>query len=112
MIAARVQERGDRNVLLHFSVTDTGIGLTDEQQGGSSRASSKPTPPPPASTGDRPGTGDLKDLAQLMGGEVGVRARSARAALLFTVRAGIGQEHAREMMPVPDLRHRARAGGR
>jgi len=72
-IEVRVTERSETDVLLHFSVTDTGIGLTQEQMGRLFQSFQQAD----ASTTRKYGGTGLglaisKQLAQLMGGTVGV----------------------------------------
>jgi two-component system sensor histidine kinase/response regulator len=108
VIAVRVAERTDANVLLHFSVQDTGIGLTEEQIGrlfeSFSQADSSTTR---KFGGTGLGLAISKNLASLMDGEVGVSSIfGAGSNFWFTVRLGISQLPKRVLLPNPDLRGR------
>jgi len=105
-ISARVAERTETDVLIEFTVRDTGIGLTEEQ---SDRLFLSFQQADMSTTRKFGGTGlglaISKRLAELMGGDVGVTSQPGRGSRFwFTFRAGIGQRPARNLMPSPDLR--------
>ena len=91
-----------KDVLLHFRVQDTGIGLTPEQRGGCSRVSRRPTPRPRASSAARAGPGDLQAAGRAHGrrGGGGKRVRQGQH-FWFSARLGIGAANARELVPRP-----------
>jgi len=91
VVKVRVDQRGRDDALLHFSVADTGIGLTPEQQQllfqSFQQADSSITR---KYGGTGLGLAISKNLAQLMGGEVGVESRFGEGSTFwFTVRAGV-----------------------
>jgi two-component system sensor histidine kinase/response regulator len=108
LIAVRVRERGANDALLYFSVQDTGIGLTQEQCARLFQSFSQAD----TSTTRRFGGTGLglaisKRLAELMGGEVGVKSTPGKGSTFwFTARLGIGEARQRELLPRPDLRGR------
>ena len=110
VIAARVAELGDTDVLLRFSVRDSGVGLTDEQM---SRLFQNFSQADSSTTRKFGGTGlglsIAKNLAQLMGGNVGVHSTHGKGSEFWcTVRLGLAQQIKRPLLPKPDLRgHRA-----
>ena len=110
VIAARVVERSDTDVLLRFAVRDTGLGLTEEQI---SRLFQSFSQADSSTTRKFGGTGlglaITKNLAQLMGGEVGVSSVYGKGSEFWcTVRLGLSLQSRRTRTPNPDLRgHRA-----
>jgi two-component system, sensor histidine kinase and response regulator len=108
VIAVRASERTERDVLLHFRVRDTGIGLTGEQMGRLFQSFSQAD----ASTTRRFGGTGLglaicKRLAELMGGQVGVESELGKGSTFwFSARLGIGTVCDRELVPAQHLRGR------
>ena len=106
VIGIRVEEETDENVLMRFSVRDTGIGLTSEQIGKlfqSFQQADTSTSRKYGGTGL--GLAISKKLANLMGGDVGVESEYGKGSTFwFTARLGKGVAKARKFMPDPDLR--------
>ena len=108
VISVRASERTEKDVLLHFRVQDTGIGLTHEQM---SRLFQSFSQADTSTTRKFGGTGlglaISKRLAELMGGEVGVESEFGKGSTFwFSARLGIGSVARRELLPNPDLRGR------
>ena len=108
IIAVRASERTETDVLLHFRVQDTGIGLTPEQ---ASRLFQSFSQADTSTTRKFGGTGlglaISKKLAELMGGEVGVESEYGKGSTFwFSARLGVGSVVHRELLPNPDLRGR------
>jgi len=108
VISVRASERTDKDVLLHFRVRDTGIGLTAEQM---SRLFQSFSQADTSTTRKFGGTGlglaISKKLAELMSGEVGVESEYGKGSTFwFSARLGIGTATRRELVPNPDLRGR------
>jgi signal transduction histidine kinase/CheY-like chemotaxis protein len=107
IVRARVQEEDDKGQLICFSVSDTGIGLTEEQMGRLFQAFEQADA---STTRQHGGTGlglaISKKLAQLMGGDVGVRSAVGKGSTFwFTAYLASGEATAR-FVPKPDLRGR------
>jgi two-component system sensor histidine kinase/response regulator len=105
-VALRAVELNDAQVLLEFRVRDTGIGLSAEEISRLFKCFSQAD----MSTTRRFGGTGLglvicKELAELMGGTVGVESEPGEGStFLFTARLGISREPRREMVPAPELR--------
>jgi two-component system sensor histidine kinase/response regulator len=90
ILRGRMIEDGEADVLLEFSVSDTGIGMSEEQITGLFQSFQQAD----ASTTRRFGGSGLglaisKQLAELMGGTVGVRSEIGKGSTFwFTVRLG------------------------
>jgi len=91
-IDVRVEHADEAEVLLKFSVTDSGIGLTPEQAGRlftSFEQADKSTTRQYGGTGL--GLAISKNLAQAMGGDVGVQSVHGQGCTFwFTARLGVG----------------------
>ena len=104
-IVVRVQSQDGDRVLLRFEVRDTGIGLSTEQM---ERLFQSFQQADTSTTRRYGGTGlglaICKSLAELMGGEVGVRSQLGKGSTFwFTVPLQRGAP-ARALLPAPDLR--------
>jgi two-component system, sensor histidine kinase and response regulator len=108
VVTARVREDSESDQLVYFSVSDTGIGLTEEQIGRLFQAFSQAD----ASTTRKYGGTGLglaisKRLAELMGGEVGVSSLPGKGSTFwFTARLGKSTAPARRKLLESDLRGR------
>jgi two-component system sensor histidine kinase/response regulator len=96
VIAVQVRERNERDALLYFAVSDTGIGIAPEHV---SRLFQSFQQADSSTTRRFGGTGlglaISKRLAQLMGGSVGVRSEPGRGSVFwFTARVGLSGEPA------------------
>jgi signal transduction histidine kinase/DNA-binding response OmpR family regulator/HPt (histidine-containing phosphotransfer) domain-containing protein len=107
IVKARVQGENESGKLIYFAVSDTGIGLTEEQMGRLFRAFEQADT---TTTRQYGGTGlglaISKQLAKLMGGDVGVTSEIGKGSTFwFTARLGAGATIARSVQG-PDLRGR------
>jgi signal transduction histidine kinase/CheY-like chemotaxis protein len=104
IVRARVQEEDDKGQLVCFSVSDTGIGLTEDQM---SRLFQAFEQADASTTRQHGGTGlglaISKKLAELMGGDVGVSSEVGKGSTFwFTAYLATGAAGARRV-PKPDL---------
>jgi two-component system sensor histidine kinase/response regulator len=108
VISVKTVEETENNVLMHFAVRDTGIGLTEEQISKlfqSFQQADTSTSRKYGGTGL--GLAISKNLANLMGGDVGVESEYGNGSTFwFSARLGKGIAKARKFVPDPDLRGR------
>jgi two-component system sensor histidine kinase/response regulator len=107
-IEVRVEKSTAHDVLLRFGVRDTGIGLSEEQI---NRLFQSFQQADTSTTRKYGGTGlglaICKNLATLMGGEVGVESVEGKGSTFwFTASLEIGRVQPRLLSPHPDLRRR------
>ena len=107
VVTARVQESDTQGQLVRFAVSDTGIGLTEEQMGRLFQAFEQADA---STTRQHGGTGlglaISKRLAKLMGGEVGVTSEIGKGSTFwFTAYLGKGEVQT-QRLERPDLRGR------
>jgi two-component system sensor histidine kinase/response regulator len=106
VFGVRTERQEAGAVLLHFSVRDTGIGLDADQAG---RLFQSFTQADASTTRRFGGTGlglaICKNLARLMGGEVGLHSAPGQGSTFwFTARLGVAPGHETGLHPQPDLR--------
>ena len=104
-IVVRLKEQTDKDVLIYCAVRDTGIGLTEEQIGRLFQSFSQADT---STTRKFGGTGlglvISKNLAEMMGGEVGVSSEHGKGSTFwFTVRLGKGIGQQRKLALSGDL---------
>ncbi|MFZ6773664.1 PAS domain S-box protein [Undibacterium sp. SXout7W] len=109
-VAVRISvlENTEQQVLLNFSVKDSGIGIDEEQL---SRLFKSFEQADTSTTRKYGGTGlglaISKQLAEMMGGTVGVQSEVGKGSVFwFSARLDRGVEKTRLLLPSPDLRDR------
>jgi len=107
IVRARVQEEDDKGQLVRFSVSDTGIGLTQEQMGRLFQAFEQADA---STTRQHGGTGlglaISKKLAQLMGGDVGVSSEVGKGSTFWFTAYLANSAAVARRFPQPGLRGR------
>ena len=108
LVRARKVEDAGPDLVARFEVQDTGIGLTPEQKDKLFQSFQQADT---STTRKYGGTGlglsIAKQLAELMGGEVGVDSEpGVGSTFWFTARLGKGEAGTRQYVPEPDLRER------
>ncbi|MEN8613888.1 two-component regulator propeller domain-containing protein [Dehalogenimonas sp. THU2] len=105
LVSVKIEEETADNLLIKYSVKDTGIGLTDEQIGKlfqSFQQADTSTSRKFGGTGL--GLAISKQLANLMGGDVGVESEFGKGSTFwFTARLGKGTATGRSLLPKPVL---------
>ncbi|CAB1059374.1 diguanylate cyclase/phosphodiesterase (GGDEF & EAL domains) with PAS/PAC sensor(s) [Olavius sp. associated proteobacterium Delta 1] len=107
VVTTKVSERSDAKVTLQFSVRDTGIGMTEQQQAKLFQAFSQADT---STTRKYGGTGlgltISKRLVNMMGGEIWIESEPGQGTTFhFTADFGLGKETVkRRFEPGPDLR--------
>ena len=107
-IVVRLLEKTEHDALIHFSVKDTGIGISAEQI---KHLFTAFTQADTTTTRKYGGTGlglaISKQLAEMMGGTVGVDSVEGQGSTFwFTARFALGHAERPELLPSPDLRGR------
>jgi two-component system sensor histidine kinase/response regulator len=108
VVRTRILTENDRDLLVRFEVEDTGIGMTPEQKDRLFQSFSQADT---STTRKYGGTGlglaISKNIAELMGGEVGVSSDFGKGSTFwFTAALKKSVQQERDFVPTPDLRDR------
>lgn len=109
VISARVLKQNSKHLILYFSVSDTGIGISEEQKSKLFQSFQQVD----SSTSRKYGGTGLglaisKQLANMMHGDIGVESEYGKGSKFwFTARLSKSSSHIKSLLPEPDLRGRS-----